>query len=173
MVCTPQTGPYLTSTQTSIPPGRVTIGATEQQTAPCDHFNCMSLRKLRSPGTSCGHRVVHPCLGRHPGPAPRSVVHACIETTPHHFIKYEVDKTKGYLPVDRPRRTYCGQRVAALRPGPTRGMPILWISASPANDPSAGQCGPAVAGHGELPPYGSTVIDSDSTLSPAGSPATS
>ena len=73
--------------------------------------------------------------GRHPGPAPPSRVYAYIEITPYDFIKYEVDKTTGYLLVDRPQRTssqpptlygfiprtYCGQRVAALCPKTDEG----------------------------------------------------
>jgi inorganic pyrophosphatase len=62
-------------------------------------------------------------------------VTAFIEITPFDLIKYEVDKSSGYLKVDRPQRTsalppslygfvprtYCGERVCALMPGTTRG----------------------------------------------------
>lgn len=67
--------------------------------------------------------------------AGRGVVLAYIEITPFDTIKYEVDKTSGYLRVDRPQRTsslpptlygfvprtYCGRRVAALANGVTEG----------------------------------------------------
>jgi inorganic pyrophosphatase len=70
----------------------------------------------------------HPWHGLEPGPAPPSLVYAYVEITPYDFVKYEVDKTTGYLLVDRPQRTssqpptlygfiprtYCGSRVAAL-----------------------------------------------------------
>jgi inorganic pyrophosphatase len=59
------------------------------------------------------------------------VVNAFIEITPFDLVKYEVDKTTGYLRVDRPHktsslpptlygfipRTYCAERVQALMPG--------------------------------------------------------
>jgi inorganic pyrophosphatase len=58
------------------------------------------------------------------------VVNAFIEITPFDLVKYEVDKTTGYLRVDRPHktsslpptlygfvpRTYCAARVQALMP---------------------------------------------------------
>jgi inorganic pyrophosphatase len=70
----------------------------------------------------------HPWHGLELGPDPPDVVHAFIEITPFDLIKYEVDKTTGYLRVDRPQRssslpptlygfiprTYCGARVGAL-----------------------------------------------------------
>ncbi len=70
----------------------------------------------------------HPWHGLEVGPDPPDVVHAFIEITPFDLIKYEVDKTTGYLRVDRPQRssslpptlygfiprTYCGDRVGAL-----------------------------------------------------------
>jgi inorganic pyrophosphatase len=63
------------------------------------------------------------------------VVHAYIEITPFDLVKYEIDKTTGYLRVDRPQRTssqpptlygfiprtYCGRRVHALSPKAERG----------------------------------------------------
>jgi inorganic pyrophosphatase len=77
----------------------------------------------------------HPWHGLGVGPQPPKLVHAYIEITPFDLVKYEVDKTTGYLCVDRPQRssslpptlygfiprTYCGQRVAALMPNATRG----------------------------------------------------
>lgn len=62
-------------------------------------------------------------------------VNAYIEITPFDTIKYEIDKTSGYLRVDRPQRTssqppalygfiprtYCGSRIAALCPSATKG----------------------------------------------------
>jgi inorganic pyrophosphatase len=72
----------------------------------------------------------HPWHGLELGPQPPEVVHAFIEITPFDGIKYEVDKTTGYLRVDRPQRTsslppslygfiprtYCGPRVGSLSP---------------------------------------------------------
>jgi inorganic pyrophosphatase len=77
----------------------------------------------------------HPWHGLAVGPHPPNLVHAYIEITPFDVVKYEVDKTTGYMCVDRPQRssslpptlygfiprTYCGQRVAALMPNATRG----------------------------------------------------
>jgi inorganic pyrophosphatase len=62
-------------------------------------------------------------------------VNAYIEITPFDFVKYEVDKSTGYLRVDRPHRTssqppslygfiprtYCGRRVGELSPNSERG----------------------------------------------------
>jgi inorganic pyrophosphatase len=72
----------------------------------------------------------HPWHGLNPRPEhiPDSMVQAFIEMTPTDEVKYELDKTTGYLIVDRPQRTtsrlptlygfipqtYCGPRVAAL-----------------------------------------------------------
>ncbi|MCG3117336.1 MAG: inorganic pyrophosphatase [Candidatus Manganitrophus sp. SA1] len=70
----------------------------------------------------------HPWHGLEVGPNPPSLVHAYIEITPFDTVKYELDKTTGYLHVDRPQRssalppslygfvprTYCGRRVGAL-----------------------------------------------------------
>jgi inorganic pyrophosphatase len=70
----------------------------------------------------------HPWHGLEIGPDPPGVVHAFIEITPFDLIKYEVDKTTGYLRVDRPQRTsslppslygfiprtFCAERVKAL-----------------------------------------------------------
>ncbi len=82
----------------------------------------------------------HPWHGLDVGPrsdetGPPGLVNAYIELTPFDLVKYEVDKTTGYLRVDRPQRTssqppalygfiprtYCGARVGALMPGAKRG----------------------------------------------------
>ncbi len=77
----------------------------------------------------------HPWHGLDAGPESPSVVNAFIEITPFDSIKYEVDKTTGYLKVDRPQRgasspptlygfiprTWCDERVAKLSPGALRG----------------------------------------------------
>ena len=77
----------------------------------------------------------HPWHGLEAGRDPPVYVNAYIEITPFDLIKYEVDKSSGYLRVDRPQRssshppslygfvprTYCGERVAALCPGAQRG----------------------------------------------------
>ena len=47
----------------------------------------------------------HTWHGLDPGPDPPRVVHAYIELTPFDLIKYEVDKSTGYLHVDRPQRS--------------------------------------------------------------------
>src|SRR5690606_37456027 len=63
------------------------------------------------------------------------LVNSYIEMTPFDLIKYEVDKSTGYVRVDRPQRTssqppalygfiprtYCGERIASLCPGAERG----------------------------------------------------
>ena len=70
----------------------------------------------------------HPWHGLEIGPNPPSVVHAYIEITPFDMMKYEIDKTTGYLRIDRPQRgsshppalygfiprTYCDKHVAKL-----------------------------------------------------------
>ena len=70
----------------------------------------------------------HPWHGLATGPAPPAVVNAFIEITPFDVLKYEIDKTSGYLCVDRPQsgastppmpygfipRTLCAARVGAL-----------------------------------------------------------
>jgi inorganic pyrophosphatase len=77
----------------------------------------------------------HPWHGLEVGIEPPLRVNSWIEITPFDLIKYEVDKTTGYLRVDRPQRTssqppalygfiprtYCGERTAALCPGALRG----------------------------------------------------
>lgn len=70
----------------------------------------------------------HPWHGLEVGRDPPRIVHAYIEITPFDLVKYEIDKTTGYLKVDRPQstssqpptlygfipQTYCGERVGAL-----------------------------------------------------------
>ncbi len=77
----------------------------------------------------------HPWHGLEVGPEPPETVHAYIEMTPFDTVKYEVDKTTGYLCIDRPQltsstpptlygfipRTYCGERVGKLTPEATVG----------------------------------------------------
>jgi inorganic pyrophosphatase len=77
----------------------------------------------------------HPWHGLTPGTNPPRMLQAYIEITPFDSIKYEIDKLTGYLRVDRPQRssslppalygfiprTYCGERVAALSTGTTKG----------------------------------------------------
>ena len=77
----------------------------------------------------------HPWHGLEIGPKPPEILNAYIEITPFDLMKYEVDKTSGYLRVDRPQRssaqhptlygfvprTYCGERVRALAPPAKRG----------------------------------------------------
>jgi len=93
----------------------------------------------------------HPWHGLDVGPDPPRVVHAYIEITPFDLIKYEIDKTTGYMLVDRPQRTssqpptlygfiprtYCGHRVHALSPKAERGdgdpLDICVISERPLN----------------------------------------
>ncbi|MCL4114562.1 UNVERIFIED_CONTAM: hypothetical protein GTU68_061265 [Idotea baltica] len=47
----------------------------------------------------------HPWHGLDVGKAPPYRVHAFIEITPFDLVKYEVDKSTGYMRVDRPQRT--------------------------------------------------------------------
>jgi inorganic pyrophosphatase len=77
----------------------------------------------------------HPWHGLEVGPDPPRVVHAFIEITPFDLIKYEVDKSTGYIRVDRPQRTsslppslygfiprtYCAEHVKALSRSAERG----------------------------------------------------
>ena len=77
----------------------------------------------------------HPWHGLEIGPDAPRIVNAYIEITPFDLMKYEVDKTTGYLRVDRPQRTssqppalygfiprtYCGRRIGELAPGADRG----------------------------------------------------
>jgi inorganic pyrophosphatase len=93
----------------------------------------------------------HPWHGLEVGKNPPNVVNAYIEITPFDFIKYEVEKTTGYLRVDRPHRTssqppslygfipktYCGNRVRDLSPNASNGdgdpLDICIISERPIN----------------------------------------
>jgi len=93
----------------------------------------------------------HPWHGLEVGPNPPHVVHAYIEITPFDLIKYEIDKTTGYMWVDRPQRTssqpptlygfiprtYCGFRVQELSPKADKGdedpLDICVISERPMN----------------------------------------
>ncbi len=77
----------------------------------------------------------HPWHGLELGEEAPAVVNAYIEITPFDVVKYEVDKTTGYLRVDRPQltsstpptlygfipRTYCASRVGQLAPGAVDG----------------------------------------------------
>lgn len=77
----------------------------------------------------------HPWHGLETGREPPRLVTAYIEITPLDTVKYEIDKTTGYLRVDRPQRgaaqpptlygfiprTYCGSATAALSPDAERG----------------------------------------------------
>jgi inorganic pyrophosphatase len=77
----------------------------------------------------------HPWHGLEPYENNKDVVNAYIEMTPFDAVKYEVDKTTGYLRVDRPQltssmtptlygfipQTYCAGRVNALSPASERG----------------------------------------------------
>ena len=93
----------------------------------------------------------HPWHGLDVGPNPPSVVHAYIEITPMDLVKYELDKTTGWLRVDRPQassslpptlyglipRTYCDRRVAKLMKGAKGGdndpLDICVVSERPIN----------------------------------------
>lgn len=81
------------------------------------------------------HWRPHPWHGIKIGDNPPEVVNAYIEMTPFDLVKYEIDKTTGYLVVDRPQRsssqpptlygyvprTYCSRRVGALGEKPLEG----------------------------------------------------
>ncbi len=93
----------------------------------------------------------HPWHGLPVGPDAPHVVYGYIEITPFDLVKYEVDKSTGYLSVDRPQRgsshpptlygfiprTFCGKRVGSLSPGAKRGdgdpMDICVLSERPIN----------------------------------------
>lgn len=93
----------------------------------------------------------HPWHGLEVGPEPPRRVHAYIEITPFDVVKYEIDKSTGYLRVDRPQRssslppalygfiprTYCSHRVAALTSKASRGdgdpLDICVLSERPIN----------------------------------------
>jgi inorganic pyrophosphatase len=93
----------------------------------------------------------HPWHGLETGQRPPELVNAYIEITPFDLMKYEVDKTTGYLRVDRPQRTssqpptlygfiprtYCGRHVAEFCPKAERGdgdpLDICVVSERPIN----------------------------------------
>lgn len=93
----------------------------------------------------------HPWHGLEVGPRAPHFVQAYIEITPFDVVKYELDKTTGYLRVDRPQRTssqppclygfvprtYCGARVSGLMPGTVKGdgdpLDICVVSERPVN----------------------------------------
>jgi inorganic pyrophosphatase len=93
----------------------------------------------------------HPWHGLDIGSDMPSSVNSYIEMTPFDAIKYEVDKTTGYLRVDRPQltssmpptlygfvpRTYCAERVRALSHNAERGdgdpLDICVITERPIN----------------------------------------
>lgn len=93
----------------------------------------------------------HPWHGLEAGSGAPELVNAYIEITPFDLVKYEIDKTTGYLRVDRPQRTssqppslygfvprtYCGERVRALSPSADRGdgdpLDICVLSERPIN----------------------------------------
>lgn len=93
----------------------------------------------------------HPWHGLEVGENAPSIVNAYIEMTPADSVKYEVDKTTGYLRVDRPQltssmtptlygfipQTYCAGRVNALSPKSKKGdgdpLDICVITERPIN----------------------------------------
>ncbi|MDA3831890.1 MAG: inorganic pyrophosphatase [Spirochaetales bacterium] len=93
----------------------------------------------------------HPWHGLEAGDDIPRIVNAYIEMTPFDAVKYEVDKTTGYLRVDRPQltssmtptlygfipQTYCSSRVQALSPTSERGdgdpLDICVITERPIN----------------------------------------
>lgn len=93
----------------------------------------------------------HPWHGLETGEGQPSIVNAYIEMTPLDAVKYEVDKTTGYLRVDRPQltssmtptlygfipQTYCADRVNELSPKSKQGdhdpLDICVITERPIN----------------------------------------
>lgn len=77
----------------------------------------------------------HPWHGLEAGENLPGLVNAFIEITPFDYVKYELDKTTGYIRVDRPQRTssqppnlygfvprtFCGRRIAELSPKSKNG----------------------------------------------------
>ena len=77
----------------------------------------------------------HPWHGLSAGDDAPRVVNVFVEITPYDLIKYEVDKSSGYLKVDRPQRTssqppalygfiprtYCAEQVTKLSPVASKG----------------------------------------------------
>ncbi|HET7651184.1 MAG TPA: inorganic pyrophosphatase [Gammaproteobacteria bacterium] len=95
----------------------------------------------------------HPWHGLDLGRDAPAVVNAYIEITPFDVVKYEVDKSTGYLRVDRPQRssahmpalygfiprTYCGERVGMIAgegiPGDKDPLDICVFSERPISRP--------------------------------------
>jgi inorganic pyrophosphatase len=93
----------------------------------------------------------HPWHGLEVGEDQPRIVNAYIEMTPFDAVKYEVDKTTGYLRVDRPQltssmtptlygfipQTYCAERVNDLSPKSRKGdgdpLDICVITERPIN----------------------------------------
>lgn len=93
----------------------------------------------------------HPWHGLGAGEEAPAIVNAYIEMTPFDAVKYEVDKTTGYLRVDRPQltssmtptlygfipQTFCAGRVHALSPSSKQGdgdpLDICVITERPIN----------------------------------------
>lgn len=93
----------------------------------------------------------HPWHGLEVGPNPPELVHAYIEITPYDLVKYEIDKSTGYLRVDRPQRTssqpptlygfiprtFCGKIVGGLSKDAKEGdhdpLDICVLSERPIN----------------------------------------
>jgi inorganic pyrophosphatase len=97
------------------------------------HFKARKLAKVHPETTMAFPKPFyrwrpHPWHGLAVGPNPPN---AYIEITPFDTVKYEIEKSTGYLMVDRPARTsslpptlyglvpqtYCGPRTAALMEG--------------------------------------------------------
>lgn len=95
----------------------------------------------------------HPWHGLPAGPTLPELVNAYVEITPYDLVKYEIDKTSGYLKVDRPQRTsaqppalygfipktLCAERVRRLSPQSKRGdgdpLDVCVISERPISRP--------------------------------------
>lgn len=93
----------------------------------------------------------HPWHGLEIGDKSPQIVSAYIEITPFDYMKYEIDKTTGYLRIDRPQRgsslppalygfiprTYCDHHVASLSQGASKGdgdpLDICVVSERPIN----------------------------------------
>ena len=93
----------------------------------------------------------HPWHGLEAGPDLPELVYAYIEITPFDVVKYELEKTTGYIHVDRPQRssshppslygfipkTFCGEKICELSPKASKGdgdpLDICVISERPIN----------------------------------------
>lgn len=132
----------------------------------------------------------HPWHGLEIGDEAPQVVNAYIEITPFDLIKYEVDKTTGYLRVDRPQRsssqppslygfvprTFCGKRIGALSQSASKGdgdpLDICVLSERPINRSEVIVKARVVGGlctidHGEADDKIIAVMDSDTFWSDA------